>query len=378
MIDGKIYLTLCQSLELLWRQGGIFIIDSTLSNAHIEGYCSNEGIQYVPVCIKSWNKSLLQMFKDSGVFHNIDFDIFYANHQHEEDVLVNIFAMFGEKRKILFHFEANDYFPMHDGGMRTLYNAIVQFRGSIAAICIHDSYNNSMVKRINLTFMSKIVYISYKHNEATNNHVEAIINGLKANRIDYSIDKEHVGYRDSIRKYEEEIGQGARIIVIITNDYLESPHCMYELTQIWKNKNVKERVFPIIDIEKYPRDSEGLLKSKAFWAKERAKKCELLAQETGSLELLQRELDDINDIMNNINDVWTYIHDMNSLDMKTLTQDNAQYLMNQIKASFTDEAVGTNLQTNNLTEINRTSPSVTQNGNTNFNINNNYGTIKIG
>ena len=378
MIDGKIYLTLCQSLELLWCQGGIFMIDSTLNKAHVEEYCSNEGIQYVPVCIKSWNKSLLQMFKDSGVFHNIDLGIFYANHEQEEDALVNIFAMFGEKRKILFHFEANDYFPMHDGGMRALYNAIVRFRGSIAAICIHDSYNNSMVKRINLTFMSKKVYISYKHNEATDSHVEAIINGLKANQIVYSIDKDHVGYRDSIRKYEEEIGRGARIIVIITDDYLESPHCMYELTQIWKNKNVKERVFPIIDIEEYHRDSGGMLKSKAYWKKERAKKCELLAQETGSNELLQRELYDINDIMDNINAVWTYIHDMNSLDMKILTQDNAQYLMDQIKESFADEAVGTHLQTNNLTGINGTSPSVTQNGNTNLNIGNNYGTINLG
>lgn len=378
MIDGKIYLTLCQSLELLWRQGGIFIIDSTLNNAHIEEYCSNEGIQYVPVSIKSCNNSLLQILNDSGAFRHMDFGIFGTIHQQEEDALANIFAMFRQKRKILFHFEANDFFPLHDGGMRTLSNAIVRFRGSIAAICIHDSYNNTMVKRINLTFMNKIVYISYKHNEAINSHVEAIINGLKANHVDYSIDKEYVGYRDSIRKYEEEIGRGARIIVIITDDYLESPHCMYELTQIWKNKNVKERVFQIIDIEKYSRDSGGLFKSKAYWKKERAKKCELLAQETGCNELLQRELDEINDIMNNINDVWIYIHDVNSLDMKTLTQDNAQYLMDKIKGSFADKTVGTHLQTNNLTDINSTSPSVTQNGNTNLNIGNNYGTINIG
>lgn len=317
------------------------------------------------------------MLNDSGAFHNIDFGIFSANHQQDEDALVNFFAMFGKKRKILLHFEANDYFPMHEGGMKVLYNALVLLRGSIAAICIHNSYNNSMVKRINLNFMNKIVYVSYKHNEATSSHIKAIINGLTANHIDYSIDKEHVGYRDSIRKYEEEIGLGARIIVIITDDYLESPHCMYELTQIWKNKNVKERVFPIIDIKKYPRDSEGLLMSKAYWNKERVKKCDLLALETGCNELLQRELYDINDIMININDVWTYIHDTNSLDMKTLTQDNAQYLMDQIKKSFANEAVGTNLQTNNLAEINSTSPSVTQNGNTNLNIGNNYGTINI-
>lgn len=353
------------------------MIDSTLNNAHIEEYCNNEGIQYVPVCINSWNKSVLQMLNDSDAFHNVDFGIFSANHQQEEDALVNFFAMLGQKRKILLHFEANDYFPMHEGGMRDLYNALVLLKGSIAAICIHDSYNNSMVKRINLNFMNKIVYVSYKHSKTTNRHIEAIINGLTANHINYSIDKEHVGYRDNIRKYEEEIGQGARIIVIITDDYLESPHCMYELTQIWKNKNVQERVFPIIDIEKYSRDSEGLLKSKAYWKKERDKKCGLLTQETGSNELLQREVDDINDIMNNINDVWTYIHDMNSLDMKTLTQDNAQYLMNQIKDSFADEAVRTNLQTDNLTEIISTSPSVTQNGNTNLNIGKNYGTINI-
>lgn len=377
MIDYKMCLTLSQSLEQLWRQGGIFMIDSTLNNAHVEEYCSNEGIQYVPVCINSWNKSVLQMLNDSGAFHNIDFGIFFANHQREEDALVNFFAVIGKKRKILLHFEANDYFPMHEGGMRTLYNALVLLKGSIAAICIHNSYNNSMVNRINLNFMGKTVYVSYKHKEASS-HIESIVNGLIANHINYSIDKEHVGYRDNIRKYEEEIGQGARIIVIITDDYLESPHCMYELTQIWKNKNVKERVFPIIDIEKYSRDSGGLFKSKAYWNKERAKKCELLALETGCNELLQRELDDINDIMNNINDVWIYIHDMNSLDMKTLTQDNAQYLMDKIKESFADEAVGSHLQTNNLTDINSTSPSVTQNGNTNLNIGNNYGTINIG
>lgn len=377
MIDGKTYLTLRQSLELLWRQGGIFMIDSILSNAHVEEYCNNEGIQHIPVSINTWSKSFLQILNDSGAFQNIDFGIFIAKHQEEEHALVNIFAMLGKKRRILLHFEANDYFPMHEGGMRTLYNALIPLRGSIAAICIHDSYNNSMVKRINLTFMNKIVYVSYKHNEATDSRIQAIINGLVANHINYSIDKEHVGYRDSIRKYEEEIGQGARIIVVITDDYLESPHCMYELTQIWKNKNVKERVFPIIYIEKYSRDSEGLIKSKAYWTNERSKKCELLALETGSIELLQRELNDINDIINNINDVWTYIHDINSLDIKTLTKDNAQYLMDRIKESFAAEKAGTTLQTNNLTDINDTAPSVTQNGNTNLNIGNNYGTINL-
>lgn len=87
------------------------------------------------------------MLNDSGAFHNIDFGIFFANHKQEVDALVNFFAMSGKKRKILLHFEANDYFPMHEGGIRDLYSALVLFRGSIAAICIHGSYNNSMVKK---------------------------------------------------------------------------------------------------------------------------------------------------------------------------------------------------------------------------------------
>lgn len=51
--------------------------------------------------------------------------------------------------------------------------------------------------------------------------------------------------------------------------------------------------------------------------------------------------------------------------------------MDQIKESFADDAVRTNLQMDNLTEIISTSPTVNQNGNTNLNIGNNYGTINI-
>ena len=63
--------------------------------------------------------------------------------------------------------------------------------------------------------------------------------------------------------------------------------------------------------------------------------------------------------------------------MMTLIKDNAQYLMGQIKESFATEKAGTNLQTNNLTDINGTSPYVAQNGNTNLNIGNNYGIINL-
>lgn len=102
MIDNQIYLTLCQSLRLLWHQGGIFMIDSTLNKTHVEEYCNNEGIQYMPVCINSWNKSVLQMLNDSDAFHNIDFSLFWDNHQQEEDALVNFFAMFVKSARYCF------------------------------------------------------------------------------------------------------------------------------------------------------------------------------------------------------------------------------------------------------------------------------------
>ncbi len=66
----------------------------------------------------------------------------------------------------------------------------------------------------------------------------ALANGYQIRR-----DKEVLGLGDSISRFMERIGAGDRIFVILSDKYLSSPHCMFELSEIWRNSRQDEKVF---------------------------------------------------------------------------------------------------------------------------------------
>jgi len=132
---------------------------------------------------------------------------------------------------------------------------------------------NKSLKRLNQNkFMEnrlKKVYISYKHDKNYDEALEAIRNGLKKNKIDYSIDVLDIKYRDDIVKYEKEIGSADRIIIFIIASYLKSIDCMFEMTEIFKNQDVRERMFPIVDMIPISRNREGLKEIKDYWQEQK-------------------------------------------------------------------------------------------------------------
>lgn len=95
------------------------------------------------------------------------------------------------------------------------------------------------------------VYFSYAW--ADNEHpniekdVENLCEVLEANHIYYKQDKKNLcPYRWSIQKAEEEIGAGSAIIVVISERYLKSLHCMNEWHLMRDDGKILERVFPIV------------------------------------------------------------------------------------------------------------------------------------
>ena len=49
-----------------------------------------------------------------------------------------------------------------------------------------------------------------------------------------------------IRDFMQQIGRGHAVIVVISDKYLKSPNCMFELVEITRNKDFFDRVFPIV------------------------------------------------------------------------------------------------------------------------------------
>ena len=90
------------------------------------------------------------------------------------------------------------------------------------------------------------VYISY----AWGGESERIVNELDADLQSKGIlvvrDKRDLGFKGMIRDFMQQIGRGHAVIVVISDKYLKSPNCMYELVEIARNKDFYDRVFPIV------------------------------------------------------------------------------------------------------------------------------------
>ncbi len=103
-------------------------------------------------------------------------------------------------------------------------------------------------------------YVSYAWRDASDQGREAIVDRLctEAEKRGTRIirDKTTLKIGDSIAKFMKKIGQGDRVFIILSDKYLKSPFCMFELFEIWRNSRQEEeellnrcRVFCLDDAE---------------------------------------------------------------------------------------------------------------------------------
>lgn len=90
------------------------------------------------------------------------------------------------------------------------------------------------------------VFISYAWGGAGEDIVNAIDKSLQDRGIKIVRDKRALGYRGSIKTFMERLGKGDCVIVVISDKYLRSPNCMFELVEIAGNKQFEDRIFPVV------------------------------------------------------------------------------------------------------------------------------------
>lgn len=93
--------------------------------------------------------------------------------------------------------------------------------------------------------LMKKVFISYTHKDSDlTNIIEA---RLKQQRnIIVSRDINVTQYRDSLDEFMQTIREHDYVISIVTDAYIKSLNCMYEITQLMKDTNYKEKLFFIV------------------------------------------------------------------------------------------------------------------------------------
>lgn len=123
------------------------------------------------------------------------------------------------------------------------------------------------------------VYFSYARNskrkpewEHISDSVDTLLETMTAYNLEYRVDVKDIGMGDKISKFEEEIGWKSEVVVIIFSDkYFRSPHCMYEFVQI-KNalQNYPEKRLMCIKSGDFNlADSNYIMDLEQFWVNQK-------------------------------------------------------------------------------------------------------------
>lgn len=189
-----------------------------------------------------------------------------------------------------------------------------------------------------------MIYFSYAwgdKNEGGESR-EKIVDDLYTSLINdgYNVvrDKVSLGYRGLISDFIKDIGRGACIVVVISDKYLRSPYCMYELLEIYRKSGseisqMKENIFPIVLGDAKIYGPVELLEYVNHWKKKKAVLDEKI-REVG-LDNAGGVLEDFRiyqEITSNFSQLTKLLQDMNTLNPVTLSKDNFTTIKKAIEA----------------------------------------------
>jgi hypothetical protein len=163
----------------------------------------------------------------------------------------------------------------------------------------------------------KEVFVSYAWGGESERIVDELEQAFDKHGIRIVRDKKDLNYKGSIEAFEKRIGQGQCIILVISDKYLCSEHCMYELLEVDKSREFRKRIFPIVLADAPIYDVTNHISYITFWRK-KANKLEQDMLKTGPgaigyMSNIQATLKKFRRIGDNFDDLIGIIKDMNTL-----------------------------------------------------------------
>ncbi len=172
------------------------------------------------------------------------------------------------------------------------------------------------------------VYISYAWNSESESVAEAIEKELVAKGIRIIRDKKDLKYKGRIKDFMAQIGKGQYVIVVISNKYLKSENCMFELLQIFKNRNFYDRIFPVVLKEVKIAKASDRVAFVEYWQDER-ENLDKRIRKLKSLSNIQGVTEELNlytEIRNNIAVLTNILQDINTLNTDKHIRSNFEHL----------------------------------------------------
>lgn len=207
---------------------------------------------------------------------------------------------------------------------------------------------------------SKKVFISYSW--ANKDIADMIDEDFKELGIDLIRDERDLRYKDSIKQFMQQVGKHDHVIMIISDCYLKSENCMYEVMEVMRNREYKKKILMIIlkdEDKKYYQNYEERIKNDQefcnlvigtdiysaagriayieYWEGKEEELEMSVARIKNDLNKIQplNELKRINSITRDIGDFLTELSDWMSIPLKELKGSNYKPLLDDMNISET-------------------------------------------
>ncbi len=176
------------------------------------------------------------------------------------------------------------------------------------------------------------IFISYAWGGEREEIVNQIDEALQKRGIKITHDKRDLGYKGSIKEFMERIGQGNCVIVVVSDKYLRSPNCMFELVEIADNKQFHDRIFPIVLADADIYDPVKRLGYVKYWEVKRNEFAEAMKTvDPANLQGIRDDMDLYDRIRDKISGLASTLKDMNTLTPEMHQDGNFSHLYDAIE-----------------------------------------------
>lgn len=202
-----------------------------------------------------------------------------------------------------------------------------QLQTKVAAVTtaenIAQTKNNTLEKQI---------FISYAWGSESEEIVNKIDESFQQRGITIVRDKRDAGFKANIKEFMKSIGRGKCVITIISEKYLKSPNCMFELVEIAKNGNFYDRIFPIVLKDAQIYDPLLRIEYITHW-EEKIQKLEAAMKKVSSANMggFREDIDLYTEIRSTIAELTNTLRQMNALTPELHTSSGFEQLYQAIE-----------------------------------------------
>lgn len=176
------------------------------------------------------------------------------------------------------------------------------------------------------------VFISYAWGGEREEIVDKVDQALQNRGVRIVRDKRDLVYKGSINAFMERIGRGDCVVLVISDKYLRSPNCMYELVEIAENKHFQDRVFPIMLQDADIYNPVHRIQYIKHWEEKRSELAEAIKTlDPANLHGIREEMDLYDRIRDKVSGLTSILKDMNTLTPEMHSDSDFEELYNVIE-----------------------------------------------